>query len=187
MKTSAMHGESGYERIEGDKYYTPAWCTEVLLKYVDFTGGICEPACGDGAVVKVLEAAGHGVLASDIAPEMKDAFVHDFFAGHKNGAGNLNCKNIVTNPPFNLAEKFVCRALRMTEAMGGKVAMLLRNEWDSASSRSYLFRDNPFAMKIVLTKRPRWIAGSKGGPRHNYSWFVWDHAHKGLATMRWDK
>ena len=28
---------------------------------------------------------------------------------------------------------------------------------------------------IVLTKRPRWIKESKGAPRHNYSWFVWDN------------
>ncbi len=37
---SAMHGESGYERLERDAYYTPAWCTEALLRHVKFEGKI---------------------------------------------------------------------------------------------------------------------------------------------------
>jgi hypothetical protein len=29
-------------------------------------------------------------------------------------------------------------------------------------------------MKLIVTKRPRWIKGSKGSPRHTYAWYVWD-------------
>lgn len=32
MGNSAMHGESGYTRIEGDAYFTPEWVTEALVK-----------------------------------------------------------------------------------------------------------------------------------------------------------
>ena len=64
------------------------------------------------------------------------------------------------------------------------VAMLLRNEFDSAASRKELFTGNVyFDTKIILTKRPRWIEGSTGSPRHNYAWFVWDFEREiGLRT-----
>jgi hypothetical protein len=42
----------------------------------------------------------------------------------------------------------------------------------------------PFHKKVVVTKRPRWIADSTGSPRHNYSWFIWDWRHvKGAASI----
>ena len=62
----AIH-EFGYERQEGDFYPTPAWVTECLLSSVTLRGPIWEPCCGDGALAKVLSAAGHEVVATDLA------------------------------------------------------------------------------------------------------------------------
>jgi hypothetical protein len=65
--------------------------------------------------------------------------------------------------------------------------MFLRNEFDCGKTRRGLFNGKnpkfPFAHKIVVTKRPRWIEGSKGSPRHSYAWFVWDFAHEGGAYV----
>ncbi len=58
--------KSGYEREDNDFYATPKWCTEALLRNVEFHGPIWEPAAGDGQMSAVLEAAGHQVVLSDI-------------------------------------------------------------------------------------------------------------------------
>ncbi len=98
--------------------------------------------------------------------------------------------NIVTNPPYKQACDFVERALVLIRPVEGKVAMLLRNEWDSASTRQHLFSKHAhLALKLVLTKRPVWFPNRehKASPRHNFSWFVWDWKHEGPAEIRWDQ
>lgn len=75
---------------------------------------------------------------------------------------------------ISLAELFLHHAIALMSPVNGKVAMFLRNEFDCGKKRSILFNGVNFAMKIVCTERPRWIEGSKGSPRHNYSWFVFD-------------
>jgi len=48
-------------------------------------------------------------------------------------------KNIVTNPPYKLAQKFIEQEIDIIAPQKGKVAMLLRNEYDSAAGRQHLF------------------------------------------------
>ena len=78
------------------------------------------------------------------------------------------------------------KALSLTRNSGGKVAMLLRNEFDCAAARKKVF-GFPFDMKIVLQKRPRWIDGSTGSPRHNYAWYIWDWKTTRDPVIRYDK
>lgn len=187
MKDPALYG-SGYERIERDAYYTPAWCTEALLRHVKFSGPIWEPAAGAGDMTRVLTAAGHDVASSDIAYGWAEYELGLYQLDFLTTALPCNVVHIVTNPPYTLAREFIERALELTVKSGGKVAMLLRNEYDSAATRQHLFSKCPqFALKLVLTKRPRWFADEKASPRHNFSWFVWDWAHEGPAEIRWDQ
>lgn len=184
-KDPAM-GPSGYARIADDFYPTPAWCTEALLKYFTPRGMIWEPACGLGHISKVLEAAGHTVHSTDLIDR-------GFGSSNRNFLMQMmppGVGTIITNPPYSgdLPQQFVLHALKLTEPAKGSVATLLRNEYDSASGRTALFRHPAFSMKLVLTKRPRWIEGSTGAPRHNYSWFCWDWATVGTApTIVWDR
>jgi hypothetical protein len=144
-KDTAMLGTSGYERVEHDLYETPPWCTEVLLRHVVFKKDILEPAAGRGAIAKVLEANGYRTTCNDIVDwGLSDCRIVDFLTTKCTPAA---C-DIVTNPPYNLAEEFVRHALRITKR-GEKVAMLLRNEWDCAFNRADLFTDEPFKLKIV--------------------------------------
>lgn len=176
----SMVGAAKYERIENDFYPTPAWCTDVLVRHVNF-GPVWEPACGNGAISKVLADYGMRVLSTDLIDRGYGEGGRDFFLETN------ELHDIVTNPPYgDLAEAFIRHALALTKPHKRKVAMLMRNEWDSASSRSDLYA-HPYAMKIVLTKRPRWIEGSTGAPRHNYAWFVWDWQHEGLPVLVHDQ
>src|SRR5271157_144915 len=151
--------ESGFERVEGDRYWTEPWVTRALLARVKFRGAIWEPACGRGDMADVLTDAGYKVMVSDIAGERlgcKNAAEADFLVHNSPGDGLLS---IVTNPPFTTAEAFIWKALDLTERASGMVAMLLRNEYDCAASRRPLFERESFAAKFVLTKRPRWADG----------------------------
>ena len=48
---------------------------------------------------------------------------------------------IVTNPPYISATRFIEHALRLMSG-GGKVAMLLRTDFDHAKTRRHLFSDS---------------------------------------------
>ena len=64
---------------------------------------IWEPAAGRGAIVKVLRAAGHTVVASDItAYDFELDFVADFLATVLPPPG---CGMVVTNPPYGMPQR----------------------------------------------------------------------------------
>ena len=189
----AAMGNLGYERNFADAYFTPTWCTEALLRELPkLVGGWrllddnwWEPACGNGAISRVFlthqkkidKGENRTVISSDLYDFGFGSCPVDFLQQDEmpKTPSFEACQSIVTNPPYKLAQKFVRHAIRLTASTRGIVCMLLRNEWDSAGTRNDLFTSNTFAGKVVLTSRPLWIEGSDGSPRHNYSWFVWDH------------
>lgn len=181
---SAMH-ISGFERVEGDRYWTESWVTKALLSRIHFRGIIWEPACGRGDMAEVLVDNGYKVMISDISGDTlgcTNAAKADFLTHSYPGDSTFS---IITNPPYTLAEEFIRKALYLTARASGMVAMLLRNEYDSAASRRDLFEHESFSIKLVLTKRPRWVAGSSGAPRHNFAWYVWDWNNSAPARIGW--
>jgi hypothetical protein len=177
--------DSGYARIARDAYQTPPWVTDVLVNWLndnDIWGvsrRVWEPACGEGRMVMALEARGHSVVASDIAPACEPSEVVDFLAARSIPDG---VRGIITNPPYDRADAFVERALMLT-AGDGVVAMLLPVAWDSAKTRRRFFADHPaFRCKLVLTSRIQWFdpppaqpgQPKPAGPSENHAWFVWD-------------
>ena len=191
MHVDKAMGNLGYERAELDFYPTPAEVTEALVPFLKMHRGaemaafpLWEPGCGTGAMSEVLEKnfAPAEILSTDIK--------NYGYSKHKGGNIDFLAQNcpyhgsIVTNPPFgDDAEKFIRKALALTKFCGGNVAMLLRNEYDSASGRNDLFNNAPFARKVVLTWRPRWIPLSTGAPRHNNAWFIWDWCWEGPPVL----
>lgn len=171
----SMVGAAKYERRDNDFYATPAWVTECIVRHVRFSQ-IWEPACGDGAMQRVFDAHGIKNIGTDLPTDFLTLTA-------------ATAWDIVTNPPYKLADKFVRHALSVTKTHKRKVAMVMRNEWDSAKGRRDIFGDHPaFAMKIVLLRRPQWIEGPlKASPRHNFSIFVWDWMHKGAPVIVYDR
>ena len=179
---------SGYERIEGDAYFTPHWVTEALLSVERFSVGvkIIDPCAGAGHIMDAVAKAGYDFDGFDIRP----AAVHvrgpmDFLTT----VGDVDA--IISNPPYGkggrLAVEFITKALSVTQKRRGKVAMLLRVDFDSAATRSHIFGDHPaFAAKYTLTKRIRWAnipqVDENGkptpGPTDNHSWFVWNWSRR---------
>lgn len=173
---------SGYERQDLEKYFTPDWVTEALLSAVDLPGPIWDPAAGAGDMVRPLAAVGRA-YGSDISPDAAHLIAADFFATDGRFGTAPPPTSIVTNPPFGnggrLAVAFIKRALDLTKPELGKVAMLLRVDFDSAAGRRPLFADHPaFAAKLILTRRIRWsnVQQYAAGPTQNHAWYVWDWA-----------
>ena len=179
-KDSAMIGGSGYDRIEADHYNTPHENLNCLLQHVNIHEKVWECAVGKGNLAEQLHDFGHTVWSSDIIDYgFDERFTLSNFL-EQTALPDPSIKAIVTNPPYfeDMPEQFIRHALRLMKPVNGQVAMFLRNEYDCSKGRMDLFGMAPFHKKIIVTKRPRWVEGSKGSPRHNYAWFVWDWRHK---------
>jgi hypothetical protein len=108
------HSERGL-----DLYETPSVGVHALLRTEQLPRRIWEPAAGRCAIVNVLRAAGHEVVASDIHDYGGLDFVRDFLTETAMPTG---CECILTNPPFQWVEQFVAHALELSSI----VVMLLR-------------------------------------------------------------
>lgn len=81
-----------FKRKSRDFYATPAKAVEPLLPFLNDKTRFAEPCCGDGALVKHLEAAGHICVSLDDIVHGGDAL--DFEA-------DQDCDGIITNPPWS--------------------------------------------------------------------------------------
>lgn len=186
MSGGEVFRDAYHPRQDNEKYYTPAWVTWALLNRARFSHEVWEPAAGGGHMAQVLGEAGYAVEASDVAPDHQWVQPFDFL-GSQGGRGG----DIVTNPPFGiggrLAVAFIARALEHTKPQGGRIAMLLRDDFDSAKGRSALFADcQAWHHKLVLTTRIRWVnlPQVKAGPSGNHAWFLWDwQRDAGMPTL----
>lgn len=167
-------------RPTDDFYPTPANAVTSLLSVERFEGLVWEPACGDGAICKVLTATGHEVLATDLVDRGYGVGGHDFFSSPHRAT------NIITNPPYSLGERFVRHALTCTT---GKVAMLMKLAFLEGGKRKTLFETTPLRSVHVFSKR---LTMHRNGEKGRYgsgmiafAWFVWDHDFRGTPTLGW--
>lgn len=170
------------DREKDDFYPTPVPATLALLRGETFGPRIWEPACGDGAISKVLQAAGHEVVSTDLFDRGFGESRIDFLMEHK-----LLAPEIVTNPPFKMAEQFVRHALDLGAS---KVAMMLRLAWLEGSQRKALFEGTPLARVHVASRRLNMArggveVGGGGGSMIAFAWFVWDVSHVGAPNLHW--
>lgn len=170
------------DRERDDFYPTPEAGTRALLAVEPFTGPIWEPACGEGDMSRVLEAAGHEVISTDLIDRGYGEARTDFLMEWQPRA-----PNIVTNPPFKHCEEFVRKALDLTT---GKVAILARLAWLEGKARRELFESTPLARVWIFAGRLSMargaLAGASGtGGMLAFAWFVWEHGHQGRPSLGW--
>lgn len=160
-----------HKRKPADFYPTPPDVTIALMDFLNINERIVwEPACGDGAMAEVLRSYGHDVIATDLRDD----------SGY--GKGGVNFLDttpdehwhiadwIITNPPFNVAAKFIEHALSITP----NVAMLLKSQYWHASSREKLFEEHPPTWVLPLTWRPSFLEAERGNsPLMDVVWCIW--------------
>lgn len=179
-----MQPEYRWSRPANDFYPTPASATRALLSVETFAGSIWEPACGDGAISRVLVVHGCHVVSTDLIDR-----------GFGTGGVNFltervaRARNIITNPPYGngLADAFVSHALRLVEPIGGNVAMLLNLASLAHPRRHTQWIRRPPAAIYILDELVCWPAGIPRGfaANHRYCWAVWKPGHQGRPTLWW--
>ena len=169
-------------RARDDFYPTPPEGTWALLSAIRFKGTIWEPACGDGSISRVLEAAGHKVTSTDLVDRGYGTSPVDFLLDYQTKADN-----IITNPPFKLAEEFARHALdRATD----KVALLARLAWLEGYGRRKFFESSPLWRVYIFSRRLRIqrgraaVATDRSG-MITFAWFVWKHGYYGIPKIGW--
>ena len=165
-----------------DLYETPAVAVEALLRVELLPHFLSEPAAGRGAIVRVPRDHGHAVIASDIADYgFPLHFCRDFLAEIGIPAG---VKAIVTNPPFQIAEKFVEHALRLCP----RVIMLLRLAFLESERRCGILegcglaRVHVFRKRLPMMHRDGW-QGRKANSGMAFAWFRYERDYKGTTII----
>lgn len=167
-----------------DFFCTPPWATRALCEIVlprlglSLDGKVVwECAAGAGHMAHVLAEYGCLVVHSD---------VHDYGIGSQIGSFvgegpdviGSHCESvasdfIITNPPYNLAEAFLRRALREAPT----VALLLRTAFiDTQGRYERVFSVTPPRLVAQFAERcpmheGRW--DPDGDTATAYAWFVW--------------
>ncbi len=177
-----------YERVEAlerekdDFYPTPPEPTRALLhseiERLRQFNMIWEPAAGDGAMVREMEAMGLSVGASDLVDRGCGAFICDFYSYREAPA-----KAIVTNPPFAECNKDPGWIRHALDTMKVEyMALLLPLNWTGASGRAALWSMFPPARVYIMRWRIDFTG--QGAPPMLNGWFVWDSQHKGETILR---
>lgn len=178
-KAQSIVGTSAGRNLH-DFYPTPQMATEALLMAEWFDGEIWEPACGDGAISKVLESHGYTVKSTDLVDRGYGDGGIDFLLSPNEATGN-----VITNPPYSLASEFIDAALARTT---GKVAMLLKLAFLEGGKRKSMFQRTPLARVHVFSKRLTMKRNGeplKSGGMIAFAWFVWEHGYSGRPTVGW--
>lgn len=171
------------ERRTHDFYPTPPEPIRALLdadgERIRACGSVWEPACGDGAMVREIRAAGIPCCASDLIDRgCPDSWRADYFTCLRSRG-----RAIITNPPYDLinARDGHGRWLKHTLAMPGwdYCALLLNWDWPAARANGLgeLLDTQPFSYCYLM----RWKIDFTGGgaPPQRNAWFVWDRAWTG--------
>jgi hypothetical protein len=161
-----------------DRYETPDYVVEALLKHVRFDGRIQEPCAGSGRMARALRRVGYGVDTDDLdrGPE------HDFLLRRK------PAQNFVTNPPYSGKLPFLIaqRALELVQAYDyprggvGRVALLVKHGFLWGSTRRAWLRKNPPQLQIIMTKRIIFLENDEPikGQFFDHMWLVWRDRNK---------
>ena len=175
-KTHAVMSQRHEKKDSLDYFPTPPWATRALFQSVILPMGfvhykdVClEPACGGGHMVKVLKEYFDKVESCDIADYGQDR-IADFLSKDV----EQECDFIITNPPFNLAEEFVIKALSMTRKL---VAVFARTQFMEGIGRyERLFKPNPPTIIAQFSERVPIVKGrlsATASTATSYAWFVW--------------
>ena len=175
------------EREADDFYPTPPEPTRAFLaaeigRLRQFRT-IWEPAAGDGAMVREMEALGLEVFASDLVDRGCDAKIRNFYDFNLDTSPAYA---IVTNPPFaecgwgNGKARWLKHALDALEV--DYMALLMNWSWPGAGGLKHFWAQHPPA-RIYLMRWKIDFTGQGAPPMLN-AWFVWDAEHKGETVLR---
>jgi hypothetical protein len=169
-----------WPRSDSDWYTEPSWCSARLFEAEVFAGAIHDPAVGTGRVVEAALAHGFEATGADIVDRGFSFPVRDF------ALTTTPVDNIVTNPPFALAQRFIEHGLalaRRNVAVIFPTARLNAARW---------LADTPLQRIWLLTPRPSMppgetiLRGEKAaGGKTDFCWLVFEQGYEGEPSVAW--
>lgn len=184
---SIQPGRSSLAVRKDDLYETPPCATRALIPFLDRDEPIWEPACGPGAIVRELEAAGFMVHATDL--------VHYGLDGAFGGVDFLMERPdrwmprvIVTNPPFKLADEFTRHALTLAST----VWIFQRLSWLEGAKRSDLIDHHLDHILLGIERLPMMHRSDYVGVRHKtsampFAWFRFEARRRPGRSTRFER
>ena len=183
----ATNGKAG-ERQAEDFYATNPKALEIFLESLKANNQslhhkVWECAAGQGHLSNLLESKGYEVRKSDLLDRGINAEIIDFLECQEKWKGD-----ILTNPPFNLAEEFVCKGMDCLE-QGNKMYLFLKIQFLESKKRKILFEKYPPKYVYINSERQH---TAKDGDFDKYKlatlcfcWFVWEKGHNGDTIIKW--
>src|SRR5574337_198642 len=171
---SANAGRHALIDRKDDLYETPECAVHALMAVERLPqGAVWEPACGPGAIARVIKQYGYRVYATDLvdyaSPDQDQARI-DFLLEQQ--GPDFHIGSIVTNPPYKLAQQFVSHALLLCP----RVVMLLRLAFLESERRTaildngWLARVHVFKNRLPMMHRDGW-EGPKASSSVPFAWF----------------
>jgi hypothetical protein len=175
------------KRADKDFWPTPPELRTALIRYVLPllpAGVVWECAAGDGVLADALMQGGREVILSDIDPQRRGIMRLDFLKDDPPRA--TRGAILITNPPFNTADEFRERALRLLDS-GHLQAVVLLFRADKANTQERAADFNRAAHELTITARTIWIPPAdqkKAGPRWWFVWITWLAGRNGPPVNR---
>tara|TARA_B100000965_G_scaffold21856_1_gene16441 strand:+ start:9878 stop:10516 length:639 start_codon:yes stop_codon:yes gene_type:complete len=168
------------KRKKSDFYETPYTLTRKFLdvEYFNKNSTVCEPACGGGAITRVLKE--HWEDDKVTAYDQETNFLWE--------TGEYDY--IITNPPFSIAFEFIQRAKLVAKS---KFAFLLPLSYLHGKKRfDEIYSDRTYGLEkvYVFTRYPMLGEALREDGKYNtgmmvYAWYVWTNGYSGLPTVDW--
>ena len=178
-RAAGQYGLMTDERDPHDEYETPEGAVYDLVGKVGLVGGIWDPCCGRGNILRALRAhyrrGTMKLVGSELfeQPRCEEANAQDFGSDFMDATAlPAGCRDIVMNPPFSKSDDHIRKALELI-GEHGKVCVLLRFGWICAKKRA------PFVghlERIVISGRLKMLPPDVPDKGHNgavdFAWFV---------------
>lgn len=185
-------GNPARGRAENDFYATHPDSTKALLEVEEIIYPALEPACGEGHIAKLLDKE---TLATDLIYRGYGEGNIDFLKTNKQYYKEKYHidfpQTVITNPPFNLFQEFVEKAL---EVANQKVIMFGKLQALEGQKRATFLQKTPLRTVYVFKKRQQpmrngksndEITGKKMSSTMAFAWFVWEVGYIGKPTIEW--
>jgi hypothetical protein len=183
-----LHSRYARRAARLDAFQTPEIAVTTLVEREGFYDNVWEPANGLGDITKALGLYGFDVYTSDIwrwhsSTQTRRSFLE--FTRMPPGV-----KDIITNPPFKLANKFVLHGLKLLPK-GGKIALLLRTQYMEGGYRyTHIYSKTPpiriYQYSFRLPRMRRFgFKGKQPSSVLSFAWFVWEKGFQGDTTVHW--
>ena len=178
-------GNPARGRAENDFYATHPDSTKALLEVEEIIYPALEPACGEGHISKMLDQ--YKTKSFDLIDRGFGNPNTDFLTGDFIGEYNT----VITNPPFNLFQEFVEKALKIAKK---KVIMFGKLQALEGQKRATFLQGTPLKKVYVFKKRQQpmrngkendEITGKKMSSTMAFAWFVWEIGYVGEPIIKW--